>query len=1257
IHVFDGGKELGSTTAKDDGTWSFEVPADKALAEGEHDFTVKAEDPAGNISDASVPYPIVIDITPPDSKTTQLTIDTVAGDDIVDKTEAAGNVTISGKVTGEFQAGDMVSFKLDGTTYSAKVASDGKWSVDVPGSKLVADTAHKIDATLVAHDAAGNAGSISASHSYQVEAANVVSITSMSKDSSTDVAHATDFITADGTAGRGVYGKLEDALAANQKVQVSFDNGATWKDALTTGLNWVAVDSGTHAGNWTIQARVMEGGNVVGDVAKQDVTFLAAQGGAPTITSIPDAVGDYTTAKAADGSDVTVSLSGTLAKAGDTLHIIWGDTTYDQVLTTADIAAGTATAKVPAQQTTSQSATYDIVVKAQIVTQEGQISALSSDFKVQGTGYWATASDGLQRYPSGNTYVGDGFTVTSNTTLTHVDPFTYSPNGGLDIPSETYGYLQFNFSGQVNSASFGLGGLQNDAGGARVVVYGTSGQVLYTTYAQGSYSVGSFSYSSASMIGSIRVYGDGVGTSVTVNSLTFSQFVHGASPTAATGQKVIDHTWETYFDDNTASSSSDVISMTIDPTAYFQQDSAHVHGGNHLDTLKLTGAGQVLDLRGLTGDSGEGKISSIEKFDITGTGNNTLKISLNEVLHLGETNMFRTDGKVQVMVDGNAGDVVELYGLEGHGATTGAWQSAGTTTIGGVVYQVYTFSTLDAEMLVKQGVTTNLMVGGQGGGTGTIDSMSKDSGLATDFVTEDGSAGRLVTGTLSGSLASGNYLEVSLDNGSSWSKVMAVSGSQWAFVDKTAHVSDWSVQLRVNDGIGDTSSLASQQVTLAPVAKAPTITSIPKAGGVLTSTEASGGVDMVVSLANTGAKAGDIVHVQWGIALFDQTLTAADITAGQATVKVTSAVAYTEQGVAYDFDVTASIVSNGVAGASSSPFHIIGGGFATKAVSDTLSVAATNVVDNSYAGSGVTVTTDGGLMTKVTTPATGVGLLGHYAGLLVSQAGSANALFTLDQPGTKFAVTLSGLDNTKGGATVIVYGVNGDEIYREVVTGAGSYNSKAFSYTAAEGVDVGSFKVVSTCDGLYVSTFSETQAFHVADSRTFAVDGVTDSYYGSLGDDTVLLKYAASTYLSNTGNTGIHGGDGVDTLKVENYNQTLDLTLATSKGKVTSMEIIDLTSTNASYGNTLKLSVQDVLENGQTDLFHSTTNHTVQMMVKGDAKSVVNLDDLLGANGPDYGDWSNSGTVNVAGTNYNVYQHSGLDAELLVQQAVKVNLV
>ncbi|MFJ3264435.1 Ig-like domain-containing protein, partial [Pseudomonas sp. NPDC086581] len=122
IHVFAGETELGSTIVKDDGSWSFEVPADKALTEGRHDLTVTSEDPAGNFSEQSQPFPLVIDLTAPDATTAQLAIDTVAGDDIVNSAESKVQQTISGKATGEFKAGDVVSFKLNGTTYSAAVA-------------------------------------------------------------------------------------------------------------------------------------------------------------------------------------------------------------------------------------------------------------------------------------------------------------------------------------------------------------------------------------------------------------------------------------------------------------------------------------------------------------------------------------------------------------------------------------------------------------------------------------------------------------------------------------------------------------------------------------------------------------------------------------------------------------------------------------------------------------------------------------------------------------------------------------------------------------------------------------------------------------------------------------------------------------------------------------------------------------------------------------------------------------------------------
>ncbi|MGC4008030.1 MAG: hypothetical protein QM805_02940 [Pseudomonas sp.] len=217
----------------------------------------------------------------------------------------------------------------------------------------------------------------------------------MSKDTAIDLAHASDFITADGSAGRGVYGTIDQALVNGQKVQVSFD-GKTWYDAATTGLNWTAVDTGAHDSSWTIQARIVESDVVQSGVASKVVTFLG-QGTAPTISGIEDGVGVYTTAKATDGSDGRCSLAGTIAKAGDTLHIIWGDTTYDQVLTADDISAGSVTAKVPAQQTVQQGAKFDFAVTAQIVTVEGQMSKPSDAFQMHGEGWSTPSQDSLQR--------------------------------------------------------------------------------------------------------------------------------------------------------------------------------------------------------------------------------------------------------------------------------------------------------------------------------------------------------------------------------------------------------------------------------------------------------------------------------------------------------------------------------------------------------------------------------------------------------------------------------------------------------------------------------------------------------------------------------------------------------------------------------------------------------------------------------------------------------------------------------------------
>ena len=89
----------------------------------------------------------------------------------------------------------------------------------------------------------------------------------------------------------------------------------------------------------------------------------------------------------------------------------------------------------------------------------------------------------------------------------------------------------------------------------------------------------------------------------------------------------------------------------------------------------------------------------------------------------------------------------------------------------------------------------------------------------------------------------------------------------------------------------------------------------------------------------------------------------------------------------------------------------------------------------------------------------------------------------------------------------------------------------------------------------------------------------------------------------------------------------------------------------------LTLNVSQVLEDGGVNLFHDGDKSRTQMMVKGGAGDSINLDDLMGDGITDLGDWVVAGSQTVDGIAYNVYQHSGLDAELLVQEEVKVGLI
>ena len=89
-----------------------------------------------------------------------ISVDNITADDIINATEAAGTVAVTGSVGGDAAQG-TVSFTINGTAYSGTVDSSSNFSIDVAGSDLAADTS--FDATVTGTD---NAGQFILRHHY-----------------------------------------------------------------------------------------------------------------------------------------------------------------------------------------------------------------------------------------------------------------------------------------------------------------------------------------------------------------------------------------------------------------------------------------------------------------------------------------------------------------------------------------------------------------------------------------------------------------------------------------------------------------------------------------------------------------------------------------------------------------------------------------------------------------------------------------------------------------------------------------------------------------------------------------------------------------------------------------------------------------------------------------------------------------------------------------------------------------------------------
>jgi hypothetical protein len=267
-----------------------------------------------------------------------------------------------------------------------------------------------------------------------------------------------------------------------------------------------------------------------------------------------------------------------------------------------------------------------------------------------------THYDALQDIPDNNVYYGNGFHITSNTVMGHMDD-TSESFSGLSILNYGYNnyYMQMSFDQPTVEVDFRISGLQNSAGGSRVVITSTEGAVLFDHYvtSDGNYAVRGGSYTdfeftapSGTEIASVTVYTDHAQSGLAIDNLSFEQVV--PSYTA----------------------------------------SSHTSGEETLITLTAVDQFELTHYASVNLHDGEKQV---------------LSLSENDLFSHAKANQFIFDGKQQLAITGDTFDNVHLDASALHQQ----WHDVGQILSGGVVYDVYQQSSSNLELLIEHGVTAN----------------------------------------------------------------------------------------------------------------------------------------------------------------------------------------------------------------------------------------------------------------------------------------------------------------------------------------------------------------------------------------------------------------------------------------------------------------------------------------------------------------------------------------------------------------------
>ncbi|MEH4986226.1 Ig-like domain-containing protein [Enterobacter asburiae] len=870
VTVIFGGKTY---TAKvdADGNWTATVPsADLAgLKDGDASVQVSVTSAHGNSASAGREYSV--DATAP-----TLTIDTVAGDNVINASEASAGVAISGTTTAE--VGQTVTVTLGGKSYTAQVQQGGIWSVNVPGSDLsaLADNGYTVQVSV--SDAAGNPGSAGKAITLDTTPPTVSFNAVAGDDVINSVEHGQAQIVSGTATGASVGDKLVITIGSNQYT-TTVDASGNWSvgvpasviSALTDGTVTLSATITDSAGNSSTQTHdvVVNTASValtINTLSGDDVINAAEAGSALVING--------SSAQFASGTQVTVTLNGKSYTA-----TIQSDGSWTTTVPAADVGAladgASYQVSVSAQDSAGNSASATHGISVDTTVPVVSIATLSGDDMLNAL----EAQQPLTVHGSSSAEAGQTVTVTlggKTYTATVANDGTWT----LDVPAADLAALSqgaLTVTASVNDKAGNNGQtthtLTVDTVAPTVTISTVAdddivnnaeqlaGQTISgtTTAEQGQTVTVSFNgHSYQATVGadgswSVFVPGrDFLGLSDGDYTITASVSDRAGNPGSATHDVTLNGdvptiTINTFAQDDIVNAAEHgtplVVSGTTDApagqtvtitlngktyTATVQNDGTWSYTVGSADVTALADGGSyVINAQVSNTIGNSGSDNHTVTVDLTAPSMGISIDSLQNDTGLSASDFITNDS--QVVVNGSltaqlGNNEKAQISLDGGTTwidltvtgTTWRYTDGRTLTDGSYQYQV---RVIDNAGNVGATDSQDVVIDQTkpAATTITVDSITQDTGLSgSDFITSDSQIS--LKGTLGAALGSGDHAQISLDGGVTWIDV-SVSGLSWTYVDgRTLADGDYNYQLRVIDDAGNISATASQVVTIDTVA-------------------------------------------------------------------------------------------------------------------------------------------------------------------------------------------------------------------------------------------------------------------------------------------------------------------------------------------------------------------------------------------------------------------------------------------------------